>query len=172
MEQSYAEANAKRKNSGGTVALKIILVFLVILIFLASIVAAMQFQFNLIVLIGVAAVFALIWYWPRFRVEWEYVFCDGQLDFDMIQGGEKRKNILRVEIEEADVVAPLNSHRLDGYRHLPVKDYSSMRNDAKIYAIATRLPNKDEKVVIYFEPTGRMVELMHKKCPDIVEMIS
>lgn len=171
MEQSYAEANAKRKNSGGTVALKIILVFLVILIFLASIVAAMQFQFNLLVLIGVAAVFALIWYWPRFRVEWEYVFCDGQLDFDMIQGGEKRKNILRVEIEEADVIAPLSSHRLDGYRHLSVKDYSSMRNDAKIYAIATRLPNKDEKVVIYFEPTGRMVELMHKKCPDIVEMI-
>lgn len=169
MEQSYAEANAKRKNSGGTVALKIILIFLVILVFFASVFAAMQFRFNLIILIGVAAIFALIWYWPRFKVEWEYVFCDGQLDFDMIQGGEKRKNILRIEIEDADVVAPLSSHRLDGYRHLQVKDYSSLREDANIYAIAIRLPEKEDKVVIYFEPTTRMVELMHKKCPEIVE---
>lgn len=169
MEQSYAEANAKRKNAGGTIALKVVLILLVILVFLASILAAMQFGFNLIILVGVAAIFALIWYWPRFRVEWEYVFCDGQLDFDMIQGGEKRKNILRIEIEEADVVAPLNSNRLDGYRHLSVKDYSSMREDANIYAIATRLPEKEDKVVIYFEPTTRMVEMMHKKCPDIVE---
>ena len=87
----------------------------------------------------------------------------------MIQGGERRKNILRIEIEEADVVAPVQSHRLDGYRHLEVKDYSSMREDAAIYGIATRISEQKEKVVILFEPTSRMVELMHKKCPEIVE---
>lgn len=169
MEQSYAEANAKKKVTGATVALKMILIALVVVVFLASILGAIQTGFHLIIFIGVAAIFLLVWYWPRFKGEWEYVFCDGQLDFDMIQGGEKRKNILRIEIEDADVIAPIDSNRLDGYRHLSIRDYSSMREDAKIYGIATRLPEKQEKVVILFEPTTRMVELMHKKCPEIVE---
>lgn len=169
MEQSYAEANAKKKVTGANVALKVTLILLVILVFTASVLGAMQTGIHIIVFIGVAAIFALIWYWPRFKIEWEYVFCDGQLDFDMIQGGERRKNILRIEIEEADVVAPIQSHRLDGYRQLEVKDYSSMREDAAIYGIATRLSEQREKVVILFEPTTRMVELMHKKCPEIVE---
>ena len=165
MEQSYAEANAKKKVTGAVMVLKTILVVLVILVFLGTILSGIR----LLVLAGVAAVFALIWYWPRFKVEWEYVFCDGQLDFDMIQGGERRKNILRIEIEDADVIAPIDSQRLDGYRHLDVRDYSSMKEDAKIYGIATRLPEKEEKVLILFEPTSRMVELMGKKCPDKVE---
>ena len=158
MEQSYAEANAKKKVTGATIALKTTLILLVILVFLGTIVVAMQTGMNIVVFVGVAAVFVLFWYWPRFKIEWEYVFCDGQLDFDMIQGGEKRKNVLRIEIDEADLIAPLDSARMDGYRHLEIKDYSSMREDARIYAIATRLPNKQEKVVILFEPTLRMLE--------------
>ena len=93
MEQSYAEANAKKKMTGAVIALKTILIVLVILVFVATILSGIR----LLVLLGVAAVFGLIWYWPRFKVEWEYVFCDGQLDFDMIQGGERRKNILRID---------------------------------------------------------------------------
>ena len=168
MEQSYAEANAKKKMTGAVIALKTILIVLVILIFVATILS----RIRLLVLLGVAAVFGLIWYWPRLKVEWEEVFCDGQLDFDMIQGGERRKNILRIEIEDADVIAPVDSHRLDGYRHLDVRDYSSMKENAKVYGIATRLPEKEDKVLILFEPTSRMIDLMHKKCPDIVEMRS
>ena len=76
MEQSYAEANAKKKTTGSVIALKIILIILVILVFLASILISISTKINLLVLIGVAAIFGLIWYWPRFRVEWEYVFCD------------------------------------------------------------------------------------------------
>ena len=170
MEQSYAEANAKKKTTGSVVALKIILIILVILVFLASILISISTKINLLVLIGVAAIFGLIWYWPRFRVEWEYVFCDGQLDFDMIQGGERRKNILWIEIEDADAIAPIQSTKLDGYRHLEVRDYSSMNEKANVYGIATRLPEKDEKVMILFEPTSRMVELMQKKCPEIVSL--
>ena len=165
MEQSYAEANAKKKTTGSVIALKIILIILVVLVFLASILISISTKINLLVLIGVAAIFGLIWYWPRFRVEWEYVFCDGQLDFDMIQGGERRKNILRIEIEDAD-----QSTKLDGYRHLEVRDYSSMNEKANVYGIATRLPEKEEKVMILFEPTSRMVELMQKKCPEIVSL--
>lgn len=164
MEHSYTEANAKKKTTVGVVALKIVLILAVILLLFAS-----MFQ-RLILLVAVIAAAALIWYWPRFRVVWEYIFCDGQLDFDMIQGGERRKNILRIEIENADVVAPLESERLAGYRHLEVRDYSSGNGGANVYGIATRLPDKgEEKVLILFEPSERMVELMYTKCPNLVE---
>ena len=128
-----------------------------------------SFLSRFVLLAGVAAGVALIWYWPRFKVEWEYVYCDGQLDFDMIQGGEKRKHILRIEIEDADVIAPWDSPKMDGYRHLPVKDYSSLRQDANVYALATRMEGQEEKIVIKFEPTERMIDMMHTKCPNIVE---
>lgn len=164
MEQSYTEANAKKKTTAGVIALKILLILIVILLVFASL-----FQ-RLILLVAIAAGVALIWYWPRFKIVWEYVYCDGQLDFDMIQGGERRKNILRIEIENADVVAPVDSERLAGYRHLEVRDYSSRNADADVYGIATRLPEKgEEKVLILFEPSERMVEMMHTKCPNIVE---
>ena len=53
---------------------------------------------------------------------------------------------------------------------LEVRDYSSMNEKANVYGIATRLPEKEEKVMILFEPTSRMVELMQKKCPEIVSL--
>ena len=104
-------------------------------------------------------------------MEWEYVFCDGQLDFDMIQGGERRKNILRIEIEDADAIAPIQSTKLDGYRHLEVRDYSSMNEKSNVYGIATRLPEKDEKEMILFEPTSRMdAEEMSGNCVAVLIM--
>lgn len=164
MEQSYTEATAKRKTSAGVIILKILLVTIVVLLVFASL-----FQ-RLLLLVAVAAGAALIWYWPRFKVTWEYIYCDGQLDFDMIQGGEKRKNILRIEIENADAIAPLTSERLAGYRHLEQRDYSSQNGGPGVYGIATRLPDKgEEKVLLLFEPSEKMVDMMHSKCPNIVE---
>lgn len=163
MEQSYVEANAKKKTTVKVIALKIVLVIAVILLLMTTIFS------RFLLIFGLAAAVFLFWYWPRFKEEWEYVFCDGQLDFDIIQGGERRKHKLRIEIENADVVAPMESSRMDGYRHLKVVDYTSLRSDARVYGIATRMSDQGEKVVIAFEPSDRMVEAMHNKCPNIVE---
>lgn len=163
MEESYVEANAKKKTTVKVVAIKIVLVIAVILLLLAT----MFSQF--LVVFGLAAAVFLFWYWPRFKEEWEYVFCDGQLDFDIIQGGEKRKHKLRIEIENADVIAPMDSSRMDGYRHLRTIDYTSLNSDVRIYGIAIRPEDQSDKVVILFEPSDRMLEAMHNKCPNIVE---
>ena len=99
----------------------------------------------------------------------EYVYCDGQIDFDQIFGGEKRKTALRIELEDADAVAPVGSEKLAGYQHLPVKDFSSREEGARVYGIATRLPGSEDKVRILFEPNDRMLDMMETKCPRIVE---
>lgn len=165
MESSYAETSVKQKTTTRVMLLKIVLVIgaalLVAIGFLSGI--------RLLVLPAVAGVILLVWYWPRFNIEWEYVFCDGQLDFDRIQGGEKRKTILRVELEDADVIAPMDSNRLDGYRHLPVRDFSSLRPDAKPYGIAIKAEGREEKVVLVFEPNERMLEHICSRFPGKTE---
>lgn len=163
MEQAYAEATAKQSKSIATAIIKVMLVITVVLVMLSTLLMAW------LAILGVAAAALVIWYWPRFDIMWEYIYCDGQLDFDQIFGGEKRKNYLRIEIEDADVVAPIDSARLDGYRHLPVKDCSSRNEDASVYVIVTSLPGRDAKTMLLFEPSEKMLGMMHAKCPNIVE---
>ena len=166
MEQNYAETCVKQKTTAKIAFLKLLLAIGVVLLLGIGILS----KISILILLAVLAVVALVWYWPRLKVEWEYVFCDGQLDFDRIQGGEKRKTILRIELENADVIAPMHSHRMDGYRHLPVRDFSSLQPDAKPYGIAIREEGKEEKVVLLFEPSKKMIDLICNKFPGKTEL--
>lgn len=166
MEQLYSETSVKQKTTAKVAFLKGLLIVAVVVLVLVGLLSGK----SLLMLLAVAAVVALVWYWPRFRVEWEYVFCDGQLDFDQILGGEKRKTILRIELEDADLIAPYDSHKMDGYRHLSVRNFSSLQSDAKPYAIATRQEGKEEKIVILFEPNEKMIGMIQTKFPKKTEM--
>ena len=53
------------------------------------------------------------------------MFVDGQIDFDAIYGGEQRVNIQKIDLEKVDIVAPEQSHALDSYQQIPLKDCSS-----------------------------------------------
>jgi hypothetical protein len=163
MEQLYVETNVKKKTTAKVIILKVVLVIAVLLLF------SLTLYNRLLLVFGLGAAVLLFWYWPRFKEEWEYIFCDGQLDFDIIQGGERRKHKVRVEIENADAVAPIDSPRLDGYRHLQVLNYSSLNTDAELYGIVTKVSEQGEKVMILFEPNEKMIQAMYSKCPNIVE---
>ena len=115
---------------------------------------------------------AVIWYvitliWPRFQVVYEYVFVDGQLDFDKILGGNARKHVKRIDMEQVLMVAPENSHALDGYRHLTVTpfDFTSLASGEghRVYVIAVQGAKDTE--LIRFEPDETMVTLMKQKSP-------
>lgn len=166
MEQLYAETCVKQKTTSKATALKALFIIGIVLLFGAG----FLLKSRLVSLLGVAAIILLVWYWPRFKVEWEYVFCDGQLDFDRIQGGQSRKTMLRVELQNADVIAPMDSHKMDGYRHLPVRNFSSLNTEAKLYGIAIREEGREEKVVLVFEPSPKMLDMIHSKFPDKTEL--
>ena len=78
MEQNYAETCVKQKTTAKIAFLKLLLAIGVVLLLGIGILS----KISILILLAVLAVVALVWYWPRFKVEWEYVFCDGQLDFD------------------------------------------------------------------------------------------
>ena len=102
---------------------------------------------------------------PKLAIEYEYVFCDGQVDFDRISGGAKRKTVLRVDFDKLVVVAPKNSHALDGYAHdgVIVKDFSSLDEKARVYGMV--ISGGEKPTLIYFEPNEKMLTAMKQKAP-------
>ena len=82
----------------------------------------------------------------------------------MVMSKSKRKKAKSINITEADLVAPLSSHRLDYYNNnqkMKVLDYSSGNPEHRRFAVITRDNNESCRIII--EPDQRM-EQMIKNC--------
>lgn len=159
MNYSYAEAGVKRKETVGTYAIRVLMIF-------AAIIALLISTFNTIALIaGTAIIIAIVIFFPRLKVDYEYVFVDGQLDFDKIMGGAKRKTALRIDFEQVTIMAPMGSHALDAHNNpsYKVKDFSSRNKDVKPYVIVYR--KGEDAYKILFEPSKKMIEAIKSKNP-------
>lgn len=159
MNEMYAEAGVKRRSTPGTYAAKGGLIFAVIFLVVLSLITGT----SLFIPIAGLVVLVIIYLFPRLNIEYEYVFCDGQLDFDKIMGGAKRKTVLRIDFDNVEIVAPKGSHALDSYQQLKVKDFSSYNPEVKPYVIVTS--NNGEMLRLYFEPSEKMLEVMKLKAP-------
>ena len=92
----------------------------------------------------------------------EYVFVDGQIDFDAIYGGEQRVNIQKIDLEKVDIVAPEQSHALDSYQQIPLKDCSSGFDKDRHY-IAVYRGDDGNSVRIRFTPDETLLNNMKAK---------
>lgn len=160
MNESYAEAGCKRKDTIVTYALRLGLILLAIVVFLTT------FQNQLLLFLGAIVIVGIIYLFPRLNVEYEYIFCDGQLDFDRIMGGQKRKTMKKIDFENVEICAPSNSHALDSYSHqenVKVFNFASGNKDVKTYTVVVR----DQGVVskIIFEPSELMLNCIRSKAP-------
>lgn len=163
MAELYAEAGVKRKENGESIAKRIGLIAFIIVSFVVSGIS------PILSVLPVAAILITIYIFPKLSVEYEYVFCDGQLDFDKIMGKAKRKNMLKVDFEQVEIIAPSNSHALDSYKNQNIKklNYYSLDSQAKTYTLigASLGKSEGEKVRILFEPSEKMIECMKLKSP-------
>ncbi len=159
MNQLYAEAGVKRKETTKSMALRILLIMGVVIGVLLMLVG------NYIGIIGIVLVVAMVFLFPRLNIEYEYVFVDGQIDFDRITGKAKRKTVLRIDMEQVELVAPEGSHALDGYTHVQFekKDFTSGDKNAKPYIIIAN--KEDKKYRIAFEPSEKMLSMIKQKGP-------
>lgn len=161
MNESYAEAGVRRKQTMKHHLIRASLITLVAFIFLFGTPLLGLFAMP----VASIGIIACIFLFPRLNVEYEYIFCDGQLDFDKIMGGAKRKTVLRVDFEKVEIVAPVNSHSLDSYNNNPqikVKDFTSMQPNKKVYALILR---EEGITKILFEPNEKMIECIKQKTP-------
>ena len=159
-KETYAEAGVKQKATLKTTGIRVLLIVgILVTIPLSQIASFLYIVPTIMVLIT-------FWLYPKMSFEYEYVYVDGQIDFDRIMGGAKRKTVLRVDLENAEVVAPVDSDEINHYSYkenMIVKDYSSMEQDHYKYALITAPDGKYTKII--FEPSAKMLDCMKSKYP-------
>lgn len=167
MQGCYGECMVHRKNTYSGMIIRFIMIAVMVTSVLGMIVFLLTSAPALLLisfLFFAVDLFLMIYMFPRFTVDWEYIFVDGQLDFDQILGGNARKNKDRIDFEKTEMVAPTGSYHLDGFRSVNMKtlDYSSLEGN-NTYTI---ICHKGEQMVrILFEPDAAMVGLMKQKSP-------
>lgn len=115
--------------------------------------------------LGVACYFII----PKTDLEYEYLFVNGELDIDMVMAKSKRKKAKSLNLAEADMMAPVNSHRMDYYngnQKMKILDYSSGNQEHKRFAIITKLDGESCKVII--EPDEALAHAMKNSAPSKV----
>lgn len=165
MGDLYAECLVKREKNGKDLMIKGGSIALIVIMAWISIFA---FVFLLPVTI-VAAVLIYFFVFPRTDVEYEYLYVNGELDVDIVMAKKKRKKAQTFDLNQTDVMAPLNSRRLEYYNNnsrLKVLDYSSGNENAKRYGMITKANQQNCKVIL--EPDETMVEMMKKTAPSKV----
>lgn len=167
MTGSYAEASVKRITTPGTIAAKVGLILGACVLLAAGFLASLMFQYGyFVLLLAFGGIIALFYVLPMFNVEYEYVFVDGQLDFDIIYNGNKRKHSLRIDFDTVELMAPEKSHELDSLNRAnsTTKDFSSRNPEAQgKYVVFWRSGEKLTKII--FEPGDKIIEAIKYKCP-------
>lgn len=161
MNESYAETSVKKRQSPLNLLIKVLMIAVCALMLFFGV----AFLGLYAVIITGILVLVCVLVFPYLSVEYEYVFCDGQLDFDKIFSGNKRKTALRIDFENVEIMAPAGSHALDSYNHQQLKliDYTSRERDIHPYAIVLRQGEQLTKIL--FEPNEKMVAAIKQKAP-------
>ncbi|MDO5519247.1 MAG: DUF6106 family protein [bacterium] len=164
MNEMYAESGVKCDLSQKDIG-KIVLYFVVLVV---SLVVSLMSFYLMAIPIGVAT-YGIVKA-SKIKYEYEYIFCDGQLDIDKITGNSKRKRMLRIDFDDCEVVAQNGSHALDEWSNKQLKevDYTSHVKGKDHYVI---IVHKDKELLkILFEPNEKMIECMRNKSRRLVHI--
>ena len=63
----------------------------------------------------------MFFFFPKLHIDYEYIYVDGQIDFDRITGKSKRKTMLRIDFEQVEIMAPSDSSALDSYKNMQLE---------------------------------------------------
>lgn len=100
---------------------------------------------------GVALIAACVFVIPKFDVEFEYLYVNGELDVDAIYSKQKRKKKGSYDVSELEILAPENSHELDSFKNkkdLKLNDYTSLDPNAKSYIMVVNKEKGQEMIKV------------------------
>ena len=164
MSDLYTELLVKKEKTAKDSMTKIGMIALVVLLAFAGL-----FIHPLLLIGAVAAGVAAYFIVPRTDLEFEYLFVNGEMDIDKIMSKSKRKRVLSFNLSEADIAAPVKSHRMDYYngnQKMKVLDYSSGNPDHNRMAVIARVNNEACRIII--EPDEILAKAMKNSAPSKV----
>ena len=164
MSDLYSEFLVKKESTAKDAIVKYGLIVLTILAAGAGLFIS-PLLLVLAIALGVACYFVI----PRTDLEYEYLFVNGEFDIDMVMAKSKRKKVMSVNLSEADLIAPLNSHKMDYYngnQKMKTIDFSSGIEDHKRYAMIVRDSGETCKVIL--ELDDELANTMKNSAPSKV----
>ncbi len=111
---------------------------------------------------GIATYFLL----PGTDLEYEYLLIGHSLDIDKVMAKTKRKRVKSFDLASADIIAPLNSHRMDYYNantNIKTLDYSSGNPEHRRFAFIISDSGATCRVII--EPDDEMTAMLRSSMP-------
>ncbi|MGN8630015.1 DUF6106 family protein [Blautia sp. HCP3S3_G3] len=123
----------------------------------------------LLLLVALALGIACYFIIPSTDLEFEYLFVNGELDIDKVMAKTKRKKVISLDVAQADLIAPVNSHRMDYYngnQKMKTMDFSSGNPEHKRFAMITRVGTESCRVII--EPDEKMALSIKNSAPSKV----
>jgi hypothetical protein len=187
MEGSYVECTVMAAKSPKFFAVKCLIVAAMVITVFPGVLFLGSFVIVLLAALAVAAWFIF----PKGSFAYEYVFCDGQMEFSKITGakqhqgiqskdlegtgqgadmqlisGESRKLLKKIDFDNVEICAPQHSHALDEFnnkQNLKISDYSSHINDRRKFALIYSKGEVFEKIV--FEPNDVLLNAIKQKSP-------
>lgn len=157
----FIEHLVKRKNTGKVAALRALvvlgtIVFCIIMFVLCTLVASISFIFLLLVAAGI---YGAWWIMRTFRVEYEYIVTNGEMDVDKIIGQQKRKRLITINFKNIDIMAPMggeHKHEFENQSIPKTVDASVSPTEPGAYFIVAH-HEKQGYLRLIFNPDDRII---------------
>lgn len=99
----------------------------------------------------------------RMKIEYEYLYVNGDLDIDKIFNKQSRKNMFETNMKDLVVIAPVGHQELKKYANVKGQDFTSGYKDRKIYEMVIQEKGVYYKIV--FEPNNVILEGIERIAP-------
>lgn len=102
---------------------------------------------------------------PLADIEYEYLYLDKEISIDKVIAKQRRKRVMSIDLNKAEIFAPSKSHSLDSYRNRQhvEKNFSSGSEDAKTYTVV--FSDKEQMQLVTIEPNEEMIRAIKMVFP-------
>ena len=148
MNDSYKEILVKRQTPVGMRVLKGALIGLTVL---SLVVGLLMWPLLIVGAILIAVDYFVV---PKFEVEYEYLYVNGELDIDAIYSRQKRKKMGTYDMAELEILALSDSHAIDSYKNkqgVKINDYTSLDPQVKSYLLVFNKEKGQEMIRVELE---------------------
>lgn len=117
----------------------------------------------LVVLAGSAV--GLFFFRDRFRMEYEYTFTNGDLDFAIVYNNQKRKSLGTMRVKNVEAFGPVDSNEFRKLINMPDLKRKNwfLNRGAELYYFYYQ--KESNRTIIVLEPSEEMVGLIKKYLP-------
>lgn len=144
MNDFYTEQLVKKKTTGSSIMIKVLMILLTIVSF--AVILFIPFGIILPVIMITVDVFVF----RGQNLEFEYLYVNGDLDIDKIMGKVKRKRVFSAAISDLEILAPSGSEEVKRIQVTKTLNFSSFDSEKKTYDLIVQ--QNGQKIKVIFEP--------------------